>query len=382
MKVLVDTLGAKIGGALTYALNVFPLLGKLAPGHHFVVYVSNTIAPKFIDLPANVEVRTAPWAEGSALAHACWQQLSLPRMVRRERFDCLYSAMGFGPLRCPCRHVLLVRNPIYFHHLYFSRMNDLRRRAGVALRRALSVSCMRAADLTVFPTHAMLELANRWGRLARHRLRAIHYGFDPCYFQRPEAVAPPTTLCRMWSDSGLRLLAVGHLCDQKNYSTLFRAIRTVRAHGAAVTLYVAGSIETVKGFARSREKAEMDSCPPGSIILLGSLQAMQLRVAYTAASIFMFPSYLESFGHPMVEAMSFGLPLIVAETMVNREVCGDAAMYHRPFDSDDLATSLTKLAEDEQLRQHLRSSALSRANQFTWHRHAGLLLRELAGQGA
>jgi len=377
MKVLVDSLGAKIGGAATYALNVFPLMGKLAPSDRFAVYLSEKLAPKLVDPPPNLEIRTAPRAERSALAHLLWQQAALPRIARREGFDVLYSAMSFSPLSCRARRVLLVRNPVYFSALYFRRLRARGARATVLARRALSVASMRTADLVIFPTCAMMRLADRWARLPQRRMRAIHYGFDWSDFDREPEGPVPEMLRRMEEDRGFKILAVSHLCDQKNYATLFRAIGLAARAAPGMRLYVAGWIHDHPWFAGSEEERALGECPEGSVVFLGRLDRGHLRRAYEAASAFAFPSYLESFGHPMVEAMSFGLPVLAADAPVNREVCADAAVYHGPFDAHDLAGKLVMLAGDAAARDDLAAKARERARAFSWEAHVRAVLAVL-----
>jgi glycosyltransferase involved in cell wall biosynthesis len=116
------------------------------------------------------------------------------------------------------------------------------------------------------------------------------------------------------------------------------------------------------------------------VVLLGDLPHCSLRFAYEAATAFVFPSYLESFGHPMVEAMSFGLPVVAADTPVNREICGEAAVYHPPFDVGDLACRIVQAVTDQAMQDRLRTMARERARLFSWDRHVRLLLQALKGR--
>jgi len=73
------------------------------------------------------------------------------------------------------------------------------------------------------------------------------------------------------------------------------------------------------------------------IEFLGLLNREQIRELYREANLFVFPSLCESFGHPLVEAMGHGLPIVAADAAVYREVCGTAALYFIPQDPRDLA---------------------------------------------
>ena len=91
---------------------------------------------------------------------------------------------------------------------------------------------------------------------------------------------------------------------------------------------------------------------------------------YHAADIFVFPSFLESFGHPLVETMACGLPVVAADTAVNREICGDAAEYFQVFSADSLAETLERLISVPQWRHVYSERSIERARRFTWEAHA------------
>src|SRR5690242_15320585 len=84
--------------------------------------------------------------------------LSIPRSLRVGGADMLYSSANFGPLRCPCRQVILVRNPIYFDGTFMRRIRAPKVQLYYRFQRWLTLRCMAASDVVLFPTRAMLDL--------------------------------------------------------------------------------------------------------------------------------------------------------------------------------------------------------------------------------
>ncbi len=78
----------------------------------------------------------------------------------------------------------------------------------------------------------------------------------------------------------------------------------------------------------------------------GNKDAAGISALYDTLDIFAFPSLVESFGFPLVEAMAKGLPVVAADTASNREVAGNAGSYFSPFDSEALATMLGRIIDD------------------------------------
>jgi glycosyltransferase involved in cell wall biosynthesis len=77
----------------------------------------------------------------------------------------------------------------------------------------------------------------------------------------------------------------------------------------------------------------------------------------------------------MAEAMSSGLPLAVADTPVNREICGDAALYFEPFSVSGLVAAIRTFDADPDLRRRLSENGRARALQrFGWEDHVDRLV--------
>ena len=111
----------------------------------------------------------------------------------------------------------------------------------------------------------------------------------------------------------------------------------------------------------------------------GPCSREEVAELYGDADIFVFPSVAETFGFPMAEAMLQGLPMVAADTPVNREVCGRAAVYFNPLSAEDLARRLKRLSPHRRLCQRLGARAREEATtRFRWSEHARRIL-EAAG---
>ena len=91
---------------------------------------------------------------------------------------------------------------------------------------------------------------------------------------------------------------------------------------------------------------------------------------YSNASLFVFPSYSETFGLPLVEAMASGVPIAAANAASMPEVAGEAAVYFDPFSIEDIAKTIEAVVNDKNLSDSLRQRGLAQAKQFSWKRSA------------
>jgi glycosyltransferase involved in cell wall biosynthesis len=102
---------------------------------------------------------------------------------------------------------------------------------------------------------------------------------------------------------------------------------------------------------------------------------------YAECDLFVFPSLVESFGHPLVEAMASKLPILASDIPVCREICGEAALYFNPFDAQDLADKMLRLRHDSSATAVGRSGR-KRAVHFDWNDHVRRLIELIEEVGA
>jgi glycosyltransferase involved in cell wall biosynthesis len=113
---------------------------------------------------------------------------------------------------------------------------------------------------------------------------------------------------------------------------------------------------------------------------LGPLGRQQVQELYREGDLFVFPALCESFGHPLVEAMVHGLPIVAADTPVNREICGEAAIYSSPLDAEELARQVRRVSSDRPLSARLSSAGRQRVQSlFQWDKHVRGILESLIG---
>jgi glycosyltransferase involved in cell wall biosynthesis len=91
---------------------------------------------------------------------------------------------------------------------------------------------------------------------------------------------------------------------------------------------------------------------------------------YSKADVFVYPSYYEGFGLPVLEAMTLGTPVVTSNTSSLPEVAGDAALLIDPNDAIQLAEAVLKVISDPQLRQELINKGKKRAKLFSWEKTA------------
>lgn len=365
-------LAASAGGGLTYLRNVVP---HLAERHDVrtTVAVSPTVGREFGRLEHVDFVETE--VAGGAGRRFLYEQRVLPALIRSTRADVLISAGNFALRNSPVPQILLSRNSLYTSADFY---RDLRSRRDyklwldTRLKASLAKKSIQWADCTVAPSSAFAEELRRWtGR----EITSIHHGFDPEAFQRSTEALPPAVQEKLDAARGqLKLLFVSHYNYYRNFETLLRVLPLLRKRVAGrIRLMLTCSLrsEANPGAYRAEDAAALvRNLGIGDLVVeLGSVPYHLLHHVYRACDVYVTPAYAESFAHPLVEAMSSGLPVIASDIAVHREICGDAALFFDRFSENDLAEKVVSLSESSELRAQLSEHGLRRAKDFSWTRH-------------
>ncbi len=101
---------------------------------------------------------------------------------------------------------------------------------------------------------------------------------------------------------------------------------------------------------------------------LGEVSHDQVMRYHRGSVAMVFPSFIESFGHPLVEAMAAGEPIVASEIPTFREIADEAALYFPPTDAAALATAIDRVQSDPEAARKRVERGRERARAFTWKR--------------
>ena len=347
VRVLINAIHANTGGGLTYLRNLLPLLA--ADGDLELHLLLRRGQEKLLN-QTDPRITVHLCNPGGGLPGLLvWEQVALPFLARRIGADVTFSPANYGPLAAP-RPVILLSNALavgghetrILKRLYWHSLSLMTRLSLLTARQAIAVSA-----------YAREALSLRVADTAR-RVAVVHHGVSRSF-------APASGAVR-----GSFVLAVGDLYIQKNFHTLLRGFAALRDRFPDVTLKIAGAeVDTDYGAGLRRIVAERGL--HGRVEFLGSVDSGRLRDLYQTCRLFVFPSTVETFGMPLVEAMACGAPVACSREAAMPEIAGDAAAFFDPFDEADMSRVLAELLDNEERRNELSRRSLQQARDFSWH---------------
>jgi glycosyltransferase involved in cell wall biosynthesis len=189
------------------------------------------------------------------------------------------------------------------------------------------------------------------------RIDVIEHGVEESFVPGPAHPLPAALQGRRF------LLFVGDPIAEprKNFAMLYEAFRRAWPNADGPLLAVAGP-----------QAPELDGVVHagnlGDDLIAGRDEA--LRACYRAAVALTIPSYHETFGMPLLEAMACGTPSVASRAGSLPEIGGEAPLYAAPDDIDAWANELRRVNGDAALGERLRAAGLLRARQFSWDESA------------
>jgi len=366
MKILVNAISARKGGVVTYTLNLMRSLRKLGIDATYAV-------PEHFPEEDGINILRVQASDYGPFRRYLWEQTKWRNLVKSTKPDILFSSANFAIEHCPVPQVLLVREGGLFDPLY---LNTMPSRQGTLfaieriLRRRLIRRSMNISDAVLMPSMAMRDLLAQWEPRLASKFIVNHYG-------TPEGLFFPTEPQRPWREDGtLRLLYVSFFYPHKCPGVIVEATRQLCAQGIKAHVTLTTTLDELKLTAGNEvdykiiEQGEKDG-----LVTLGHVAYSKVPELLKAHDIFVFPSISETFGHPMVEALACGVPVVAADTPINREICGDVALYHPPFMAEDARNVIQRLDQDPALRKRMFSDGPRRVKElFTWDDHVKPLL--------
>jgi glycosyltransferase involved in cell wall biosynthesis len=273
--------------------------------------------------------------------------------IRAGRFDLLYCPADLAPALAWTPTVVALRNLHIYDRSYYDtfRLRVLGQLVRAGVRRARRL---------VFPTRAAAEWISPRIPASAGRVAVVPHGVSGEAFD----AGPPEPA--HGADRTPYLFLPASVERHKRIEVLIRCL--VHAADPALQVWVAGDVEVdapytaeLRDLARSLGLAER-------VRFLGSVPYRRILGYYRGAVALAFTSLLETFGHPTLEAMLAGTPILAADVASLREVAGDVALYFTPDDPIGLARAADRLRRDPDATRARVAQGLARAAEFSWKR--------------
>jgi glycosyltransferase involved in cell wall biosynthesis len=325
------------------------LKAMLAANHEdqFFVFSHRQLSLKFPSSNGNLKVSDSLHFP----VRAMYLHLLLPKLLEEINPDVCHYTNFLAPISEKRPYIVTI------HDMGLEVLRDAHPWAKRVYTRRLIPSVAQKARLVITNSeYSKWEIVRHLG-LPEHRIRVTPLAASPEF--RPVPVSPQNPY----------FLYVGNLEPRKNLERLIEAF--ARMPRKDHHLVVAGNRWYHGGAAE--EKARSLGLN-GRVRFLGYVPRADLPGLFSGAAALVYPSLLEGFGLPVIEAMACGAPVITSNNSSMKEVSGEAAVLVDPESVREITQAMTRLAEDSSLRAQLSEKGLKRASEFSWKKTAELTM--------
>ena len=342
-----------------YARNLIESLGRMRPDLRLTAFVNRnaTAAPGPWH---DIGCVTVPVDSRSRVKWVLAEQLLLPSKARRARIDLLHSPANLAPALGRYTRVLTVHDLI--HRTFPEAHAGVRARVlGVIMPLGIRRSHRLIADSRATRDDLITLLKE-----PPDKIDVVPLGLSEPH---PDRALPEQQL-RERLGLGNRTIALSLSAKRphKNLIGLLDSLKRIPEERRPVLV--------IPGYTTWHER-ELDEHArrlgiEDDVRILGWVTEEEIEGLYAASKLFVFPSYYEGFGLPVLEAMQRGVPVACSNRTSLPEVAGGAALMFDPDRPDQIAGAMEKLLNDGAEADRLRAAGYERARRFTWDETARL----------
>jgi len=291
------------------------------------------------------------------------EQFLLPFLALKYKLDILHSTGNTAPLFLHCKRLITLHDIIYLRKDILLKGGSIYQKIGNAYRRLIVPFVLPKADaiFTVSETEK-LEIISSIPHL-EDKISVIYNACSENFTIKPEGSFLASSL-KYKLPSTPYFLLLGNTDPKKNTKNALIAFHILLKKGLLNRKIVLTDIKesTVKKILHNCQLEGLEE----HIVLTNYIQHHDMPDVYNKAFAFLYPSIRESFGLPIVEALSCGVPVITSNCSCMPEIASDAALLVDPFYPHSIAKGLELMETNHSLRELLIQKGLTRSKDFKW----------------
>lgn len=286
-----------------------------------------------------------------------WDQIQLPRYLKRERVDIFLTPYLKVPIFLACKLIVIINDLIPLLFPEYQKLKSFPRR--IYFKNLGRQAARRADKIVTISHHSKKDILEVF-QIPEEKIRVIYLSVEDKY--QPVAANLEKVACKY----GIRkkfIFYFGNFNPHKNVKTLIQTYYSLPDEVKSEYLLVLGGRRD--RYCMELERMVRHLKIVEKVVFTGFIAEEDLPSIYSAASLFAFPSFYEGFGLPPLEAMACGTPLITSNTTSLPEVVGEAGILVDPYKVDEIKAAIVKVLTDSKLRNDLIEKGLERSKQFT-----------------
>ncbi len=310
-----------------------------------VIFANQKSAKLFFPLPKNIKTRIIQFKKTSRLRLFLFQQIKLPFILKKEKFDIIFCASLITPWLFSKKIITIhdaapfvLKNETSFWGKIFWKIN---------LFFSL-LSSLKIITVSNFSKNELVKLL----KIKPEKIEIISNGFPTIEnsYEKKEK-------------DRKYLVTIGNARPRKNLETLFKALNILKKENINLKLVIIGKMD-------KRMKKLEKKYSSFDIKFTGFINDKEKYKIINNAYILIFPSLYEGFGIPILEAGILKTPVICSDIPSFKEVAGDSAIFFNPKNIEELSNKIKRIIQSKILKKELGEKGYLNAQRFSWQKSA------------
>jgi len=336
-----------VGGTETYARHLISAMTKeLKSGDELIIYATRETAPTFTE-SKQLKVITLPIYAKNRVLRLLAEQILLPFYLLHDHIDVIFSLGYSSPFLHPCPAVVTIHDLNWYYHP--EDFGVFERIAWKLITTFSSLSANHIISISQATTTSLVDAL----KITSSKISTIMHGAPQKYSGKK--------FKRIIDNDYIFTVLAGY--PHKNLITLLKAFNLVSKKNKQLALVICG-LSGKADYSSSQYIKEHNL--EDKVKILGYVNNEILSSLYQHATMFVFPSAYEGFGIPVLEAMSYGIPVISSNAFALDEVVGVAGIKVEPLEIGSYVKAINNLLSNLDLRMKLINTGYSRINKLKW----------------
>lgn len=362
MKIAINTLSVtpQRGGVKTYLINLVKSLAKVDRNNTYYLFVSPINETLFDIRKENFKKLHLPLYSDNRISRILFEQLLFPFYIKKYKIDVLFSPGNFVTIFPRCKQVLVIQGPLTIRKIRDKYApQEISWMRGFYYNIMLPISTRMADKIIPVSNDIKKHLLNQV-KIPEQKIQVIYEGIDLNFLKNSmsESTSPKPYI-----------LFLSTLFKYKNADKLLMTFAKLKNERKIPhSLVVVGrdprnEMDKLKQIVDEEKLSDY-------VTFTGAVHHKKIAPLYKNADVFVYPSSVETFGLPVLEAMACGTPVVASNRMSVPEVAGDAALIVDPDNIEEMTEEIYRIITDEKLRESLVKKGYERVKQFTWEKTA------------
>jgi glycosyltransferase involved in cell wall biosynthesis len=292
-----------------------------------------------------------------------FEQFILPHTGKKENVKLIFSPHYTIPYFTRIKRIVAFHDTTFYH---FPKLHQKIKR--LYFKSLIPLSIKKSSAIISVSQSTKDDLLNCFKKINPEKISVIHHGVEAIKDREKEMESTAEGVMNKFELSPQKyILFIGTLEPRKNIKGLLQSFHSIRESNSKVKNEFKLVIVGKKGWFYKEifeitQKLHLEE----AVVFTGYVDEVEKQALLLKAFLFVYPSFYEGFGIPVLEAMACGIPVITGNVSALPEVAGNAAIFINPNDRGEISTAMSSVLTDQALYEILSQKGPEQAKKFSW----------------